>query len=215
MVSKFYDTAIRKIFAILSRNPGSQQYLLHSRNSLQWAERIHKKMFENGVVDKEKLDEVIKIATLGHDIEQVSANKIQINSCPNYLSYRRDSHKRSASIIRNILINAGSSEIEAERAFNAILQHESGGEIGSDEQLLCDADALSYCDVLIAFDYKKYLSTEDAIKKMRWEYKRMSKYAREFLINFHYAHIPNLNRIAKEVFNINVIDNKNIISDKV
>ncbi|CAK8163341.1 hypothetical protein CAXC1_330101 [Candidatus Xenohaliotis californiensis] len=213
MGSKFYDSAVREIFHILNSAPRAKYHLLHARNVLQWVEKVARNRFDNGDTCI-NVDDVLKIAALGHDIECALPGSLHRSAYQDYVSYRQSSHKKSGGIIADIMQKSGASEEEAHRGFNIVKNHEQGASDFA-SQLLCDADALSYCDVLITFEHDRYLSIDDIAKKIHWECHRMSTHAFSFVVDFHYACLPKLNSVMHSVLKEHGIDTtKSKLSDK-
>ena len=148
----------------------------HSKNTRAWVLRL-----------KPEADIALQIAALGHDIER-SMKELKIKR-ENYIDYNefKMSHARnSAKVLDDLLSKYDLNEAIRYKVSNLVTHHEFGG--NSEENILKDADSISYFDVNLPFYFQRNSKGETAFRIM-WGYQRLSDEAKSIVRNFSYDNI--------------------------
>jgi len=170
-----YEKIKREILDILQQNP---EELKHAINTLNWLFKI-----------KPDSDYILIIAALSHDIERVIYGKVKTPYNPYdtykglYKEFKKAHSKRSAEIVKSILIKHGMDGKEVERTENIINNHEFGG--NNEIDLIKDSDSLAnfqWCDDM--FRKKDINSLRRTMERM---YKRMEPENRKFINQINFA----------------------------
>jgi len=159
----------QEILNLLENNP---EELQHAKNTLKWL-----------LVLKPDSDFILQISALGHDIERVVNSKDK-KEYPSHEEFKRTHCKRSAKIIKEILIKNKINEKDIERAERIIENHEFGGNEEAD--LLRDADSLSnfeWCDDM----FGKFEINDLKLIAERM-FNRMSPENRKFIQQIEFKH---------------------------
>ena len=127
---------LTEIRSLLAKSP---EELKHAKKTLKWLLLI-----------KPDASLTFKIAALGHDIERAITpwknNDLSLSD-EEKKKFREKHAKRSADIIKELLIKNKVLEDDISKVYNLILNHEWGG--GKEEDMLRDADSLAnfeWCD---------------------------------------------------------------------
>ena len=189
--SDSYDRVIRKIFATIAGAEKPQKHFMHARNTLQWVERL----------DPDKgTNEVLRIAALGSDLQVVTPGQVKPSNYSDYLSYCNTANYRSAEITANIMKECGSPQDLIDSVFDVIRTHEKGG--GNPLSIILrDANALSYFDVVVVFDYDE-MEESKILKRMQWEFNKLPSKPCQYLYNFTYPN-QSLNRLLNSILERN------------
>lgn len=215
-----YDVCIRKIRALLCSTNNSVPHLVHARNTAQWVDTLikhyntqHEIQKNNDSADSNCSQAIgeesrikVSVAAFANDLQYVGESfglKISPKDMQSYISYRQECHKNSVLILEKILKDA---EIDPDfiKSVSQLIQYHEGGIIDGKEDILCgilrDADALSYFDVLCTFDFQRCTGVkEDIIRRFEYEYRRMSKKARQYSMCFRYSNNKVLDNIVCEL----------------
>lgn len=160
-----------------------QEELKHAKNTLNWLLKINPNS-----------DFVIRISALGHDIERVIHGKDE-KKYDSHKDFKMAHSKRSAEIIKNILLKYKIKEAEIQRMQNIILNHEFGG--NSEANLVKDADSLAnfqWCD-----DMFGKLETNQLKETMKRMYDRMESENKKFAKQVKFEHAE-VEEWFKEIF---------------
>jgi hypothetical protein len=125
-----FEIVMEEILELLRKNP---EEFKHANDTLHWLSEINPNS-----------DDVQKISALGHDVERAikpwNLNG-HIDKKLNEKEFRMEHAKRSAEILKGILLKQGASGIEIQRMQNMVLNHEFGGD--AEANLIRDADSLA------------------------------------------------------------------------
>lgn len=210
-----YDFCMRKICTNLKMITNSPSHLLHARNTMQWCETLisDQQIFEDYAADgdrqkinfKEKM--ILNIAAFANDLQYATSKfgmRIFIDNYKSYKDYRIDAHKISADFFDKIVTVEGDVDCGLINLVKLIVaNHEQESfemEFSKLSNILKDADALSYFDVLATFDFERcYRSKEDISRRFEYEYRRLSSHANKFILCFNYSNDEDLNSIMQDV----------------
>jgi hypothetical protein len=154
----------------------------HFKNTLEWLLNL-----------KPDADEALQIAAYCHDIERVNkkpgAKRFLIYDDPGML---REHQEVGGQTMYDFLIKNGAPEELAERVKHLISYHEDGGD--EDQNLLKDADSISYLEVNAPKHLKEGIFSEQEMKeKFNFMFDRItSETARELAKPFYNRAISDL-----------------------
>jgi hypothetical protein len=163
----------KEILELLKRN---LEELKHAKDTLNWL-----------LIINPNSDFILKISALGHDVERaINPWKLNghIDKKLNEKSFRMEHAKRSAEILKNILLKYKIKEIEIQRMQNIVLSHEFGG--NSEANLIRDTDSLAnfqWVDDMWGTIDKQ--SLEGIMKRM---FERMSEENKKFAKQVKFKH---------------------------
>ncbi|MBM3247413.1 DUF4202 domain-containing protein [Candidatus Pacearchaeota archaeon] len=168
-----YGIIEEELLELLKQNP---EELKHAKDTLNWL-----------IIINPNSDAIQRISALGHDIER-AINPWKLNGHVdeklNEKDFRMEHAKRSAEILKNILLKHKISEIEIQRMQNMVLNHEFGG--NSEANLVRDADSLANFqwvdDMWGTIDR---VSLEDVMRRM---FNRMSEEKKKFAKQVEFKH---------------------------
>ena len=157
----------------------------HAENTLEWLLRL-----------KPDPGSPLQLAALAHDIDRaVEEIKVNREDFDDYDSFKAAHAQNGARILRPILVGCGVDEEIVDEACRLVEAHEAGGNPASD--LLKDADGISFFAVNLPFYFRRE-GWEEAKRRARWGYLRLSPQARRIVSKFVYEE-EELNRLLREV----------------
>ncbi|MBW2000289.1 MAG: DUF4202 family protein [Deltaproteobacteria bacterium] len=157
----------------------------HARNTLHWVLRL-----------KPDADETLQIAALGHDIERaLRDSNFRRQAYYSYDSFKEAHAKKSAAILRDMILRLDLPDGFAEAVYRLVARHERGGCPRSD--ILRDADSLSFFEVNLPA-YLEREGWEGSEERCRWGYERLSAPRRRIIEMFRYEN-PEVTRLVKEI----------------
>ena len=165
---------------IISKSPVPED-LSHAENTLQWLLKIYP-----------EADISLKIAAIGHDIERAIPERVKREDFKNYDDFKKAHAKRSAEILKKILLKFNLSDSIINKVYNLVEKHEHGGDFYSD--ILKDADSLSFFDNNIQYLFKRE-GFEKTLERAIWGYKRLSDKAK-----FYFRNIKHENDEINKIF---------------
>ncbi len=137
----------------------------HSRNTRAWVLRL-----------KPEADIALQIAALGHDIERsITELKIKREHYIDYNEFKMAHARNSAKVLDDLLSKYDLNETIRCKVSYLVTHHEFGG--NSEENILKDADSISYFDVNLPFYFQRNSKGETAFRIM-WGYQRLSDEAK-------------------------------------
>lgn len=146
---------------------------LHAENTLEWLLKLDS-----------NVDDALKIAALGHDIERaVEDRRIRKADFHDFEAFKAAHARNSAVILDEIMLEYGVDALLAQEVHRLVALHETGGDSRSD--LLKHADSLSYFEVNLPFYYQRN-GWEKTLRRSLWGYARLSPDTREYLMDFSY-----------------------------
>jgi hypothetical protein len=153
--------------------------LAHGTETLQWLLKINPNS-----------DWQVQIAAFAHDIERACPfidgkypPKPNKSDHSNYDSYKQAHALRSAEILATIMKTQNFSDADISRVYNAVTNHEVGGDIDSD--LVRDADSLRWFDK----GYIKYIEKsgiDGAKEKGWWMFMRANMATKELILSLNF-----------------------------
>lgn len=216
-----YDLCIRRVRRALCAIDNSMSHLVHARNTAQWVDTLIKQHnlndSDNGdVPGSENVNNVIineeekiriNLAAFANDLQyagQVFGLKVSLDGTKSYTAYRAECHKNSAALLRKITQSDDVDRKFVESVCELIVNHENGLINGKEDiscAILRDADALSYFDVLCTFDIKDRCRgvKEDVVRRFEYEYRRLSKKSRQYIVCFRYSNNKVIDDIMQEL----------------
>jgi len=146
---------------------------IHSINTLEWLLKL----------DPDS-DEALRLAALGHDIERSFADKrVYSGDYESYDEYKQAHALNSAQIMSQIMEEHGLDQETVDDVARLVAHHEHGG--GRREDLLKDADKLSFFHVCLPFYYDRK-GEEITKKRCVWTYRKLSENLRGIIEEFDY-----------------------------
>lgn len=125
-----FDLVEKNLLELFSNNP---EELKHAKDTLNWL-----------LIISPNADGVQRISALGHDVER-AINPWKLNGTINKKlskkSFRMEHSKRSAEIIKNLLLKHKVGADKIQRMENMVLNHEFGG--NNESNIIRDADSLA------------------------------------------------------------------------
>ncbi len=157
----------------------------HAENTLEWLLKLDS-----------NVDDALKIAALGHDIERaVEDRRIRKTDFPDFDAFKAAHALNSAVILDEIMLECGVDTLLAQEVHRLVALHETGGDSRSD--LLKYADSLSYFEVNLPFYYQRN-GWEETLRRSLWGYARLSPEIRAYVRDISYPERV-LNDLFKEV----------------
>ena len=172
--AKFYDSVIRAIIQYLSNSELSKENFLHARNTLQWLEFFC-----------QDVDDITKIAALGHDLECSLQNRLQLADYSSYSAYRDVVAAESAKLMDGIMQKCEADDVTTKKVCYLIEHINDNNPSEERTYILGNADAISFLDVGLFF-YCKHSNEKTITERCEWEYKRLSGKAKEQLQKFYF-----------------------------
>jgi len=140
---------------------------LHSISTWQWVLKI----LPNTNME-------LQIAALAHDIERGVKPRENQRENESYDDYKKRHSKRSADIMKKILIKNGIEANSTKKIVDLILNHEIGG--NKEANVLQDADSISFFDIGIP-SYLKRKGEDKTKAKIKWMFSRCSAQAKSYI----------------------------------
>ena len=183
-MSASIECAGREIRSVIARSPVPED-LRHAENTLQWLLRL-----------QPDARHPLQLAALAHDIERaIPKRRVNRTDFDDYDAFKAAHARNSARILRPILALCGMDEKIMEEVCRLVEHHEFGGDPASD--LLKDADGISFFDVNLPLYYRRE-GEEEARRRSRWGFLRLSPQGREIVKGFSYEDRA-LNRLLQQV----------------
>ena len=154
--------------------------LSHAENTLQWLLKIYP-----------EADISLKIAAIGHDIERAIPERVKREKFKSYDDFKKAHAKRSAEILKKILLKFNLSDSIINNIYRLVENHEHGGNFCSD--ILKDADSLSFFDNNIKYLFERE-GFEKTLERAIWGYKRLSDRGKFYFNNIKHKN-EEINRI--------------------
>lgn len=136
----------------------------HAENALKWARKL-----------KPDADEVVLLAVYMHDIERGSEYPIREEEFDSYEDYKAAHAAAGGAAAAQIVKEVGYPDVAAERVARLISDAEFSSD-NPDTQLVCDADSLSFFDLVI-HDYVTKRTPAQIRNKVLFMYARASEKA--------------------------------------
>jgi len=157
----------------------------HADNTLEWLLRL-----------APDADDALQLAALAHDIDRaINEVKVKRADFDDYDAFKAVHASNGAEILRPILTACGVEQHIVDEACRLVEVHEVGGDLRSD--LLKEADGISYFDVNLPLYYQRE-GWEEAKRRSRWGYRRLSPRAQEIVRHIAYEEKA-LVRLLQEV----------------
>ncbi|MEA3397891.1 MAG: DUF4202 family protein [Chloroflexota bacterium] len=157
----------------------------HADNTLKWLLRL-----------APDADDALQLAALAHDIDRaINEVKVKRADYDDYDAFKAAHAGNGAEILRPILTACCVERHIVDEACRLVEVHEIGGDLRSD--LLKDADGISYFDVNLPLYYRRE-GWEEAKRRSRWGYRRLSPRAQEIVRHIAYEE-EELSRLLREV----------------
>ena len=167
---------------IISNSPIPED-LSHAENTLQWLLKIYP-----------EADIFLKIAAIAHDIERAIPERVKRENFKNYDDFKKAHAKRSAEILKKILLKFNMSDSMINNIYRLVENHEHGGDFYSD--ILKDADSLSFFDNNIKYLFERE-DFEKTFERAIWGYNRLSQRAR-----FYFNNIKHQNKEINKILSL-------------
>ena len=176
------ECAKREIRLVIARSPVSEDPL-HAENTLEWLLRL-----------KPDPGSPLQLAALAHDIDRAVGGTDR-GDFDDYDAFKAAHARNSARLLRPILEACQVPHEIVDEVCRLVEAHEVGGDPASD--LLKDADGISFFDVNLPLYYRRE-DRQEAERRARWGYSRLSPRARDIVNGFRYEE-EELNRLLREV----------------
>ena len=189
--AKLYDSVIRAIIQNLSNSENLKENFLHARNTLQWTESFCK-----------DIDDTMKIAALGHDLECALQHRLQPKDYSGYSAYRDAVAVESAKLMKSIMQRCEADDAVIKEVCYLIKHINDNNPSDERAYILGNADATSFLDVSLFF-YCKHNDEKTTTERCMWEYRRLSDKAKEQVQKFYFydssvnKYIAELTKTAK------------------
>ncbi len=146
---------------------------IHSKNTLVWLFRL-----------KPDVDEALKIAALGHDIERaIEERKVRRADFKNYDEFKDAHALNSAEILAEIMKECKIGKKLADDIFFLVRNHEMGGSERID--ILRDADSISFFDVNLPYYFIRN-GVEETKRRCLWGYRKLPDNLKKVINEFEY-----------------------------
>jgi len=166
------DCVKKKIEEIIKKSPVPEDPI-HSKNTLEWLLKL-----------KPDVDEALKIAALGHDIERaIEKRKVGREDYKNYDEFKDAHALNSAKILAEIMKECSISKKLTDDIFFLVCHHERGGTRRVD--MLRDADSISFFHVNLPYYFIRN-SVEETKKRCLWGYRKLPDNLKRVLTDFDY-----------------------------
>ncbi len=160
---------------ILRHSPVPEDYA-HALNVRQWVQRL------DG-----QASEALLLAALAHDVERaVPDRKVRRQDFEDYDAFKRAHAENSARMVEELLREAGAPAAMRERIVEMVRHHEFGRDGDPEATLLKDADSLSFFETNLGA-YAQREGEAEALRRMRWGYRRLSPQARAHFLRIRPA----------------------------
>jgi hypothetical protein len=144
---------------------GEQSQIPHFENTVFWIKELNP-----------KADEALLISAIAHDIERAFKSEEDKEKQKGLkltdLGYLRPHEEKGAEIISEFLKKQGADKSLIEKVKHLVSRHEEGGD--HDQNLLKDADSLSFFEKNVAIFIKKAKEKERTKQKFDWMFSRIS-----------------------------------------
>ena len=160
---------IKKYILDLISNSPIPEDPSHAENTLQWLLKIYP-----------EADIPLKIAAIGHDIERAIPERVKRENFKSYDDFKKAHAKRSAKILKKILLKFNLSDSMINNICRLAENHEQGGDFYSN--ILKDADSLSFFDNNIRYLFERE-GFEKTFERAIWGYNRLSERAKLYFNN--------------------------------
>ena len=177
-----FEEIKKYILDIISNSPIPED-LSHAENTLHWLLKIYP-----------EADISLKIAAIGHDIERAIPERVKREDFKNYDDFKRAHAKRSAEILKKILLKFNLSDSMINKVYRLVEMHEHGGDFYSN--ILKDADSLSFFDNNIKYLFERE-DFEKTLERAIWGYKRLSERAK-----FYFSKIKHENEEINKILSL-------------
>ena len=162
----------KKIKEILALSAVTEDSV-HSENTLEWLLKLNP-----------DVDEALRIAALGHDIERaVNKRKIKRQDYKSYDEFKEAHALNSAAILKELTIECKLKSEFIEDVYSLVCRHEAGGDKRSD--LLKNADAVSFFQVNLPLYYTRN-NKKETKRRCLWGLKRLSSDLKKIVADFRY-----------------------------
>ncbi|MDQ7063277.1 MAG: DUF4202 family protein [candidate division KSB1 bacterium] len=160
---------------ILRHSPVPEDYA-HALNVRQWVQRL------DG-----QASEALQLAALAHDVERaVPDRKVRRQDFEDYDDFKRAHAENSARMVEELLREVGAPAAIRKRIVELVRHHEFGRNGDPEAALLKDADSLSFFETNLGA-YAQREGEAEALRRMRWGYRRLSPLARTHFPGIHPA----------------------------
>lgn len=164
-----YLNLVKKYIVESSEANGTNRDLKHYDRTLYWLLQL-----------KPDADEAMQIAAFSHDAERVFRTKEYTNISSSDKGFRDEAHlehhqNTGAKIISDFLVENNADKRMVAKIYSLISKHEVGGD--SDQDLIKDADSLSFFEVNVEFFLSAQvlkMGKEKVKDKFNWMYERIT-----------------------------------------
>lgn len=161
-----FSCAWHKIMEILA-NSEVPEDPRHAENTVEWLLRL-----------RPNAGLALLLAALGHDIDQATPDRIRREAFDDYDAFKNAHAERSTALLAEIFSECDVEEAIASEACRLVRLHEVGG--APDADLLCDADSLSYFDVILPLYYQRE-GYEESLRRCVWGLQRITPGSQQYL----------------------------------
>ncbi|TET33053.1 MAG: DUF4202 family protein [Planctomycetota bacterium] len=146
---------------------------IHAKNTLEWLLKL-----------EPHVDNALKIAALGHDIERaIEKRKVRREDYREYDEFKKAHALNSARILMEIMEECKVRKELIEDVFYLVSHHEAGGNRRAD--ILKDADSVSFFHINLPYYFKRN-SVEETRKRCLWGYRRLPDKFKRVVAEFCY-----------------------------
>ena len=146
---------------------------VHAKNTLEWLLKL-----------KPDVDEALKIAALGHDIERaIEHRKVKRQDYRSYDEFKEAHALNSARILKEIMKGCNVRKELIDDIYSLVSHHETGGNKRAD--VLRDADSISFFHVNLPYYFVRN-GIDETKKRCLWGYKKLPKNLQKVVVKFNY-----------------------------